>query len=119
MTAAAPLARYGAMATARIASGSATTELHHAPGHDPDRRLNKAYREVLRYVDGDEKAKLLAAERAWMAFRDADCTFWGASGGTIAPMNEASCRARLSEDRAKELDGWPPNAPRDALAPLR
>ncbi|MGB6325756.1 MAG: hypothetical protein WBG11_08265 [Methylocella sp.] len=35
MTAAAPLARYGAMAReARVASGSATTELHHALGRD-------------------------------------------------------------------------------------
>jgi len=29
-----PLARYGAMGRARIASGSATTQLHHALGHD-------------------------------------------------------------------------------------
>jgi uncharacterized protein YecT (DUF1311 family) len=82
-----------------------------------DRRLNHAYREVLRYVDGDPQAKLVAAERAWIAFRDADCAFWGAGGGTIAPMNEANCRATLSNARAKELDTWPPNAPRDALAP--
>jgi hypothetical protein len=34
MTAAAPLARYGAMWKARVASGSATTELHHHQGHD-------------------------------------------------------------------------------------
>ena len=35
MTAAAPLARYGAMWRARVASGSATAELHHHLGHDP------------------------------------------------------------------------------------
>jgi hypothetical protein len=34
MTTAAPLARYGAMWKARVASGSATTELHHVQGHD-------------------------------------------------------------------------------------
>jgi hypothetical protein len=35
MTTAAPLARYGAMWTARDASGSATArQLHHVPGHD-------------------------------------------------------------------------------------
>jgi hypothetical protein len=30
-----PLARYGAMWRARVASGSATIQLHHVPGHDP------------------------------------------------------------------------------------
>jgi hypothetical protein len=38
MTTAAPLARYGAMWRARVASGSATAELHHHLGHDPARR---------------------------------------------------------------------------------
>jgi hypothetical protein len=37
MTTAAPLARYGAMWKARVASGfAAAGELHHAPGHDPE-----------------------------------------------------------------------------------
>jgi hypothetical protein len=36
MTTAAPLARYGAMWKARVASGSATAlQLHHVRGHDP------------------------------------------------------------------------------------
>jgi hypothetical protein len=34
MTAAQPLARYGAMWKARVASGSATLELHYFLGHD-------------------------------------------------------------------------------------
>ena len=34
MTAAQPLARYGAMGKARVASGCATLELHHLQGHD-------------------------------------------------------------------------------------
>jgi hypothetical protein len=38
MTTAKPLARYGTMGKARVASGFATTgELHHLPGHDPKR----------------------------------------------------------------------------------
>jgi hypothetical protein len=39
MAAAAPLARYSAMWRARFASGSANTELHHHPGHDPVLRM--------------------------------------------------------------------------------
>ncbi|WP_166145145.1 lysozyme inhibitor LprI family protein [Methylosinus sp. RM1] len=82
-----------------------------------DEKLNKSYRAVACHLDPPEKAKLRAAQRAWIAFRDSDCAFWGGGGGSIAPMNELLCRAQLSEARAKELDGWPPNAPRDALAP--
>jgi hypothetical protein len=36
MTAAQPLARYGAMWKARVASGFASLELHHLQGHDLD-----------------------------------------------------------------------------------
>ena len=81
-----------------------------------DRQLNAAYRDLLRYVDGDERARLVAAEKAWLAFRDQDCAFFGDGGGSIAPMNQPLCRASLSRARAKQLNGWPPNAPRSALA---
>ena len=84
-----------------------------------DQRLNKAYQDLLRYLDDAETAKLRTAQRAWIAFRDADCAFWGAGEGAIAPMNQANCRADLSDLRTAELEGWPPNAPRDALAPRR
>ncbi|WP_414684730.1 lysozyme inhibitor LprI family protein [Methylosinus sp.] len=82
-----------------------------------DEKLNKSYQAVACYLDPQEKAKLKAAQRAWIIFRDSDCAFWGSGDGSISPMNELMCRARLSDARANELDGWPPNAPRDALAP--
>ena len=84
-----------------------------------DQRLNKAYGEVLRYVDDRDRSRLVAAQRAWLAFRDADCAFWRGSGGTTAPMNQHMCVAARSDERARELDAWPPNAPRDALTPRR
>ena len=84
-----------------------------------DQRLNAAYRDLLRYVDEGGKAKLVAAQRAWLAFRDADCAFWGAGDGSIAAMNAASCLADRSNQRAEELKAWPPNASRDALTPRR
>ena len=81
-----------------------------------DDRLNTSYQAVLKYLDPDDKALLVAAQRAWVAFRDSDCAFWGARG-SVGPMNAAFCRASLSDERAAELESWPPNAPRDALAP--
>ncbi len=79
---------------------------------DADKLLNNSYKAVLQYLCPDERALLVASERAWLAFRDADCAFWGGAGGTIAPMNEAICRADRSRERAQQLDGWPPNSAR-------
>lgn len=84
-----------------------------------DLRLNKAYRDVLRYLGPDETQQLVRAERAWIVFRDADCAFFSGGGGSMAPMNEGLCRAGLAEARAAELESWPPNATRDALNPVR
>lgn len=84
-----------------------------------DEKLNKSFQAVMCHLGPEEKAQLRAAERAWIAFRDADCAFWGGGGGSIAPMNALQCRTALSLERAKELDNWPPNAPRDALVPCK
>jgi uncharacterized protein YecT (DUF1311 family) len=82
-----------------------------------DQRLNHAYDELMRYLDGEERDRLASSERAWVAFRDADCAFWGYGDFSLAPTNRAYCQADLSNDRAKELESWPPNAPRSALVP--
>jgi uncharacterized protein YecT (DUF1311 family) len=84
-----------------------------------DKILNKSYQALIRYLCPDERTQLISSERAWIAFRDVDCAFWGGGGGSIAPMNEAICRASLSIDRAKELDSWPPNSPRDSIVPCK
>jgi uncharacterized protein YecT (DUF1311 family) len=83
-----------------------------------DARLNKSYRELMCYLNmddyKDERAQLVAAQRAWLAFRDADCAWQGSGGGSISPMNQALCLAGLSDARAKELDSWPFNADRSS-----
>ncbi len=84
---------------------------------EADARLNAAYRDLLRYLDPDERKQLVAAQRSWLAFRDADCAFFGGGGGSLAPANRLSCEAGLTNARAVELEGWPPNAPRSALQP--
>jgi uncharacterized protein YecT (DUF1311 family) len=88
---------------------------------EADKLLNHAYQSVMKYFcQGDaERDQLVASERAWLAFRNADCAFWGAGGGSIAPMNQAFCVAELSRQRAKELDGWPPNSPRESPLPCK
>jgi uncharacterized protein YecT (DUF1311 family) len=93
------------------------TRCAYAAAAAADQRLNQAYKELTTYLDRAEQARLLSSERAWLAFRDADCTFWGHGDFTLAATNRAYCLAELSADRAKELESWPPNAPRTALVP--
>jgi uncharacterized protein YecT (DUF1311 family) len=81
---------------------------------EADRQLNASYRAALCYVGPEEKKAFLTAQRAWLAYRDADCRLQGNGGGTLASMNHALCVASLSQQRAKELDVWPPNADRSA-----
>jgi len=88
-----------------------------ADAQEADRRLNKTYQAVLCHLNGQERAQLVASERAWIAFKDADCAFWGGGGGSIAPMNTSQCLADLSRQRAEELDHWPPNVEHDGIAP--
>jgi uncharacterized protein YecT (DUF1311 family) len=47
----------------------------------------------------------VTAQRAWVAFRDANCALSGfqARGGSMEPMLIASCRAEMSAKRAEEL----------------
>ncbi|ATY30978.1 lysozyme inhibitor LprI family protein [Sphingomonas psychrotolerans] len=49
--------------------------------------------------------QLLAAQRAWLAYRDTHCRSDGyrMRGGSAEPMLVASCRAELTENRTRQL----------------
>lgn len=81
-----------------------------------DKALNTEYQAVRKILTerdssaSDEADKgaakaLLAAQRAWIAYRDANCEAVGyqARGGTLEPMLVASCLAEMSRKRAEEL----------------
>lgn len=75
-----------------------------------DADLNAAYRRVLGRLQHDAGVtKLLTgAQRAWLAFRDAECTFAsvGEQGGTIYPVALAECRTELTRARTRRLDEY-------------
>ena len=56
---------------------------------------------------GGEETTLREAERAWVAFRDADCRLesFEARGGTMQPMLYDGCRANRTRARTAELRG--------------
>jgi uncharacterized protein YecT (DUF1311 family) len=71
-----------------------------------DKALNVAYKTLSRRLQGDELAKLKTTQRAWLAFRDAECAFqtqW-TEGGSIQPQLLAGCLAELTTQRVTQLE---------------
>ena len=70
-----------------------------------------ADREDIEPLPGDDRpgneATLREAQRAWVAFRDAQCRFEGyeARGGSMEPMLYDGCRATLTRARTRQLAG--------------
>lgn len=50
-------------------------------------------------------AATLASQRAWLAFRDAQCVIEGGeyAGGSMQPMVRSQCLARLTRERTAQL----------------
>lgn len=82
---------------------------------DADDALNAQYKITRAQVrsqdaDGTDFTKgaedaLVKAQRAWVAYRDAECISAGfqARGGSMEPMIVASCEADLTRKRTEEL----------------
>ncbi len=82
-----------------------------------DKALNGAYQKMLSFIAGDPdtpadqkpawKQNLVAAQRAWLAFRDANCKFeligaeWHNGSGTTAAQQQ--CVLTLTQQRTAEL----------------
>jgi len=73
---------------------------------DADRQLNAAYTKLRTRLGPESRARLQAAEEAWIRFRDRECAFIGAptAGGSIHGMIVAQCQARLTRVRVKDLE---------------
>lgn len=73
-----------------------------------DKRLNEVYRKLTAALKEDEKATNLLrdAQRKWIAFRDAHCTFEADEmrGGTLEPVLLTDCLAIATGERAKFLE---------------
>jgi uncharacterized protein YecT (DUF1311 family) len=67
-----------------------------------DTELNRVYQETLKKL---QPQLLREAQRAWLAYRDAHCDaqYRLYTGGSIAPVILAQCRATLTAQRAKEI----------------
>ena len=73
-----------------------------------DRRLNQVYQQLLPKLPASRRQQLVTAQQACIRYRDASCNFERSEveGGTMAPMIQASCLARLTEQRTKDLQQY-------------
>ncbi|MFD1703386.1 lysozyme inhibitor LprI family protein [Methylopila henanensis] len=73
-----------------------------------DSELNKLYKEIERRLsdDPDTKKSLVVAQRAWVAFRDAECNLQASGGGSAAGMTYPICLSRLTENRIQDFKNY-------------
>jgi uncharacterized protein YecT (DUF1311 family) len=70
-----------------------------------DAQLNQIYAKLAAALDDEDKAQLKESELAWIKFRDSYCSFESSQykGGTMRPMIENFCLARVTKSHAAEL----------------
>lgn len=70
-----------------------------------DAKLNIAYSKLTKLLDAEGKKKLKEAQRAWIAFRDANAVFAGDlnRGGTAEDLNIIGTKTNMTNARVKEL----------------
>ena len=70
-----------------------------------DARLNKAYQTVMSDLSAERRQALRAAQRAWITFRDANCSFYfDPQGGSYARVAANECMMSETAERAFELE---------------
>jgi uncharacterized protein YecT (DUF1311 family) len=77
---------------------------------EADAELNRLYQKIeSRLADShDVRRELIAAQRAWIAFRDAECRFAasGVEGGSAYPQVYQACQEDLTRARIADFNGY-------------
>lgn len=69
-----------------------------------DLRLNRAYQAAFANLEGETARQLRNAQRAWIKFRDAECSLRGRlTGGSIDRLNAGACMLDMTRERANQL----------------
>ncbi len=70
-----------------------------------DKRMTIAYQRAMKSAGDAQRDQLRAAQRLWIQYRDANCLYYGMGEGTIARVDAGECLRRMTEARARELEG--------------
>jgi uncharacterized protein YecT (DUF1311 family) len=70
-----------------------------------DADLNRVYVQSRKRVEGADLQRLIAAQRLWVQFRDANCNaaYGLYGGGSAGPMVRAACLEKDTRERIEEL----------------
>nr|WP_242044813.1 lysozyme inhibitor LprI family protein [Anabaena azotica] len=73
-----------------------------------DKKLNQVYKQLLPKLERPRQQKLIAAQQAWIKFRDSSCEFERSAyeGGSIAPSVYVICLERLTKQRTQQLQEY-------------
>lgn len=80
---------------------------------EADKQLNETYQRIIKTLPADEtdnypKKALIAAQREWIKYRDAQCALVGEISGGVRMWKSAysvNCEADMTKARTKELVG--------------
>lgn len=78
---------------------------------ESDKKLNQSYKQIEARLKGDAASTklLVSAQRAWVAFRDAECSFQAGpieGAGTMYPATLAGCKGALTQKRLEDFKGY-------------
>jgi uncharacterized protein YecT (DUF1311 family) len=73
-----------------------------------DKKLNQVYQQLLPKLQGSRQQKLIAAQQAWIKFRDSSCQFETSryEGGSIAPTIYLACLEKITKQRTQQLQEY-------------
>jgi len=73
-----------------------------------DRALNRAYQALVPNLSTTRRQKLTSAQLRWIAFRDAECEFYGseAEGGSMQPLLVSGCKDQITQRRTTDLNAY-------------
>jgi len=73
-----------------------------------DSKLNQVYQQLQAKISTRQKQRLTAAQLTWIKFRDENCDYAKGQfeGGSLAASTYGYCRARVTQERIKDLEGY-------------
>ncbi|MEG4529430.1 lysozyme inhibitor LprI family protein [Microcoleus sp. D2_18a_D3] len=73
-----------------------------------DRKLNQLYQQLQPKLNSKQKQRLIVSQRSWLKFRDESCNYEMGQfeGGTLAASTYGYCRARVTQERVKDLERY-------------
>ncbi len=73
-----------------------------------DKELNYQYSKLSNSLDLENRKNLVAAQRLWVKFRDADCTFYEPrkENDNLVSSSHSICLTRRTLDRLEQLESY-------------